>query len=245
MGVVSAALFISLYLWPIWWVVLLGYLLFAIALFAVGPLASKEEERSALYALGGATAVANGLLMFVADQPYLQRAIIPLAIIMEAGIFAWFSAAGSSGSFERKSLRRFMVSCWSWDVFAILSALFAFDVFFLGAFGSLPLLLLGSGLCAWVCIQIWQFYYAVTAKQLTMWGVVVAVVMFELIWSIHLLPLDYMALGFLSAWIWYILQLFVRFHLSKKGIDWKKQLVFLGVNGVLFALFLIYFVRWV
>lgn len=245
MGIVSAALFISLYLWPMWWVLVLGVIIFGIALFAVAPLASKEEERTALYALGGATAIANILLMMVADQPYMQRAIIPLAVVMESGIFSWFSAAGASGSFERKSLRRFMVSCWSWNVFAVLAALFAFDVFFLGAFWSLPLLLIGSGVCAWVCIQIWQYYYAVKASQLTMWGVVVGVVMFELIWSIHLLPLDYMALGFLSAWIWYVLQLFVRFHLSGKGIDWKKQLVFLGANAVLFAFFLIYFVRWV
>ena len=92
MGIVSAALFISLYLWPMWWVLVLGVIIFGIALFAVAPLASKEEERTALYALGGATAIANILLMMVADQPYMQRAIIPLAVVMASGIFSWFSA---------------------------------------------------------------------------------------------------------------------------------------------------------
>jgi len=62
--------------------------------------------------------------------------------------------------------------------------------------------------------------------------------MVELAWAAQLLPFGYATVGALLTWIWYILQLLVRFHFSERGVDWKKQIPFLVGNIVLMILFL-------
>jgi hypothetical protein len=52
-------------------------------------------------------------------------------------------------------------------------------------------------------------------------------------------------LGFLFTWVWYIINLLIRFNLTAQGIIWKKQLFFLISNFILYFLFLFFFVRWI
>ena len=81
-------------------------------------------------------------------------------------------------------------------------------------------------------------------KKLAIWAIIFATAVFELMWVMIYLPFGYLALGLLTVWIWYLLQLFVRFHLTKEDIVWKQQISFLLVNLILY-IFVLYIIRWV
>ena len=82
-------------------------------------------------------------------------------------------------------------------------------------------------------------------KNFFLQALIMSLVMWEVMWVMHFLPLGYLSLGALVAWLWYLLQLFVRFHLSKQGVVWKKQIIFLLSNLVLYFSVLYFFVRWI
>ncbi len=88
-------------------------------------------------------------------------------------------------------------------------------------------------------------YFRVDRQSLLIWGWIVGLASIQLIWVIHMLPFAYGVLGLLATWVWYVMQLFVRFHLGERGILWRKQAIFLATNAVLFTAVLFFFVRWV
>ncbi len=90
----------------------------------------------------------------------------------------------------------------------------------------------------------WLEYGAQKNKTFWLWTGFWAILNLELIWAVELLPLGYLVSSLILIWCWYVLWLMVRFNLSKEGIDWRKQIWFLGINSVLFILFLFFIVRW-
>jgi hypothetical protein len=77
-------------------------------------------------------------------------------------------------------------------------------------------------------------------RNIFLWFILMA----ELLWVIQLLPMGYLVSGLILIWCWYILWLLVRFSMSPEGIDWKRQMWFLGINAVLFISFLTFAVKW-
>lgn len=61
---------------------------------------------------------------------------------------------------------------------------------------------------------------------------------------LFLWPVGYFISSFILTWFWYVIWLLFRFYLSKEGIHWNQQRIFIIANLILMILFLTSFVRW-
>ncbi len=143
----------------------------------------------------------------------------------------------------RKPFRRINMMLWVFVGYTFLTIIFAFHLFFPGIPFWLFLIFAAVGMST-ISFMIWRLYYDLEFKQSLIWLLLVGVVIVELVWVMNVLPFGYFVSGFLVTWIWYILQLLLRFHFSKRGIDWKKQTKFLIFNGVLFFVCM-FLIRWI
>lgn len=161
-------------------------------------------------------------------------------------LFLWqwsWMEVGHSTRFEFKTWRRLVMMVWVFNMYAWFTALFGLHLFY----PELPLIVLATvaGLfAAFGAETIWSFYFKENMRKHALWMTVLGLIILESMWTIALLPLGYLALGLFLTWIWYLGQLFIRFHLSKGGIIWKKQRRFLAANVMLFSSIL-YIVRWI
>ncbi|PJA89973.1 MAG: hypothetical protein CO137_01420 [Candidatus Magasanikbacteria bacterium CG_4_9_14_3_um_filter_32_9] len=144
---------------------------------------------------------------------------------------------------SQKTLRRVMVMAWVFNAYSFLALAFALNMFFpnipFWAINIIVGLVFGA-----ISSIIWYLYYPIHPKYLLLWALIMVLIIIELVWVFHLLPFGFFVSAFFISWIWYIVQLFIRFHLSSQGIVWKNQIVFLSINGVLF-LILLFLTRWV
>ncbi len=156
-------------------------------------------------------------------------------------LFGWsaidMKAAG------HKPFRRMKMMLWVFDVYAMVTTFFALGVFF----PEVPVwvfhLTTGIVLSA-VSYMIWRMYYEAGIRELALWLLIVAIIMIECTWAMDLLPFGYLVSGLLVTWVWYILQLLLRFHIGPLDVVWRKQRWFLATNAVLFAATM-YLARWV
>lgn len=204
--------------------------------------------------------------IFVVEQASLRNYLMMFIAALIGLLYGWGTRYEHDVVYTAKPFRRYIMMLWVFNVYALATFIFALKFFFpTGMFqlfwlkthvpliaGLIPqglsfvvLIVLAGIFTGVISVIIWKMYYMAELKSFLIWGALVSLVTMELMWMIHLLPFDYAVLGFLLTWIWYVVQLFVRFHFSKKGINWKTQKHFLIINGLLFALFLIFFVRWV
>ena len=137
-----------------------------------------------------------------------------------------------------------MMLLWVFDAYAISTTLFAVSLFF-PEVSFWVLVILSGVVYAYISFMIWRMYFNLKFKKNWLWLSIVTLFMIELVWVMHLLPYGYLASGLLVTWVWYMLQLFIRFHFGPKGVVWKKQTLFLISNVVLYCLILLFFVRWV
>lgn len=105
-------------------------------------------------------------------------------------------------------------------------------------------LVLAASLATFVAAWWWWEYSIPFSKRFWTRVLLWFILMLELLWVLQILPLGYLASGLALIWCWYILWLLVRFNLTPEGIIWKRQYLFLGINAVLFASFLLFVVRW-
>ncbi|MFZ2189866.1 MAG: hypothetical protein WA057_01200 [Candidatus Magasanikiibacteriota bacterium] len=189
-----------------------------------------------------------------------QLSIVGLLLLVEWPILNWILLALGTGfmmlffikshlqdiqlSYEQKPIRRMKMMLWVFDMYVFFTLIFAFDLFF----PNLPFWLwmtLSGVVSALISVMIWKMYFAVEYKKILLWAVLMAFLVLEVVWVINLLPMGYLVLGTLITWLWFLFQLFVRFHLAPQGIDWKRQTWFLLSNIILFFIFLSYIVRWI
>ncbi|EKD67276.1 MAG: hypothetical protein ACD_48C00502G0007 [uncultured bacterium] len=143
----------------------------------------------------------------------------------------------------KKAFRRIRVMVWVFVAASLLISAYAVSFFFVQV--PLVALFLFAGASTALCsYAIWRMYYQVPFGRFTIWLLIIAVMTMELFWVIHLLPFGYMVLGFLVTWLWYMLLLLIRFHISAEGIRWKPQRKFLIANAILFVLVL-FVIRWI
>lgn len=184
-----------------------------------------------------------GLLSLI-EWRTLLWILVGLGGITVYGLFRMMAIEGTLIHIQQKSLRRLMMLLWVFDAYAIVTAFFALGLFF----PNVPfwlLVILSGVLFSYISYMIWSMYYELPLRGMVIWQAIIALTMIELVWVVHLLPFGYLVAGFLVTWVWYIIQLFIRFHLSSRGVVWKKQIGFLVTNAILYALTLIFFVRWV
>lgn len=146
---------------------------------------------------------------------------------------------------EQKPWRRIMMMLWVFDSYTIATALFAFGLFFTRM--PLPILALAAAfIYGFATLRVWKLYFfSGPPREFILWILAISFIMLEVFWVMRFLPLGHLALGFIATWLWYLIQLLARFHLTEQGIVWKKQAWFLGVNAVLFIAVLVFVVRWI
>jgi len=192
------------------------------------------------------TALALSGMISLIELPLLRRGLVFFGTALFAALFAALIAP-SEGAIHiaQKPVRRFIMLIWVFDAYAIGTTAFALSVFF----PNVPFWLIAfisAVILAYIAFEIWSLYYKFQTKSsVAMWFSILAFAMFELMFVVDLLPFGYLVAGLLTAWIWYLLQLFVRFHFGPTGVIWKKQWRFLLGNALLFSLTLLFLVRWV
>jgi len=137
---------------------------------------------------------------------------------------------------------------WVFNAYALFSCLFAIGVLFQSEWPrglDFVLVPLGGIIAGIVAGEIWKMYVIGEAKIFLFWRVVVGLFMAEIFWSIRLLPFGYMVSGVILTWLWYMLQMLIRFHFQTPGIVWKKQLPFLITSGAIFLFLALFYIRWI
>lgn len=183
-------------------------------------------------------------LIILVEWNFLRWLLLVLAVAFIFLLFAKLNQGDNKLMFEQKPVRRMKMMLLVFNAYAVLTVGYAISMFFQN-FSFIIIAFLEALILALVSLLIWRQYFAVPVKALALWALIVGLVVFELVFVFQLLPFGYLALGALLAWLWFLLQLLVRFHLSPQGIIWKKQTTFLLTNLSLFILTLVLLVRWI
>lgn len=188
--------------------------------------------------------VAVTVLLIILEDNLWRYSLIGLAGLMMGWLFVQAGRRVSGLSYEERPYRRVRMMLWVFVAYAILTLIYALNSFF-PTMPFWPISLIGSAVAALISLLIWRMYFAVSWQSLFLWAIVIGLGVWEIIWVQHFLPFGYLVLGALTVWIWYVIQLLVRFHLGQHGIIWRKQISFLVANLVLYTLLLWLFVRWI
>jgi len=184
------------------------------------------------------------VLMLLVENGFFHYVFIffPLLVFF---FIAYWSRPQISHSIhvKEKPLRRMMMMLYVFNTYAFFIGAYALHIYFPN-FSFVLISLVSSAYSAFAAFMIWSLYFKSEFKKLLIWAIIFATIVFEIMWVMIYLPFAYLALGLLTVWIWYILQLFVRFHLTKEDIVWRQQIGFLSVNLILYILVL-FIIRWV
>ena len=113
----------------------------------------------------------------------------------------------------------YQISDWLWYVLAVLVA---------------------TAIAGWW----WWEYNLKYSSRFLLSLIVFFILIFELVWIVAKLPFGHLVGGLVLVWGWYLAWLLMRFNLTDEGIKWKKQTKFLGINLLLFLIFLLFVARW-
>lgn len=170
-----------------------------------------------------------------------------------AAVFALFPAIGfwllpsteTDFDFSFKPYRRWNLSLSLLGLAGLWSAIAAVPIYQL--FDTIPSWIWGivGALIAGFTAGGWWLEYGIKRdRNFYLWTGVFTALIWEIGWVFAYLPLGPFVLGLMVAWLWYVLWLLARFHLSDSGLNWTKQKWFLIFNGVLFFATIFLLARW-
>lgn len=179
------------------------------------------------------------LSLFVIVEWYSAHSVVvALAVAAAAVVTLWSRRVSAPLVFVReKPLRRAVTIFLTLAVFAY-SALFHTILIFFSSFA--PPLLIHFLLSVSVTIGtylLWTLYYESTLREFFIPLSVVCLLMFETSLVAALGSAGYLVRGFGIALLWYVIQLFIRFHFGNRDIIWARQRVFLLGTGFVFVVF--------
>jgi len=176
----------------------------------------------------------------------LSKQVITLLLIIGPSFsFYLLPDKNSVLSYISKPYRRWLLIltvAGMMGIFSSVGAVFIFKVSFIPKF---VWILFTSVITSVMSIFWWQNYGLKLNKKMVSWGLVMFLIIFELSWVLSITPIGFLIFGLILVWLWYLLWLMVRFHLSHEGIIWKKQIPFLLTNLGLFLIFIIFVVQWI
>ena len=240
-GVISAAALFVMCRFPepviflstvfVWWLLIIGAYWFF----------SFEKKHLFLHL---ATSITFVSLMSLVEWQPLVVLLIVLAIPLFGFVWHWVAEKSRhQTSLSYKSWRRVIMMLWVLNMYGWMTGLFSLLIFFQNI-SRVLVSILGACFAAAVAAMVWHVYFEAEIKTFGFWMAIVALLVFEIIWVLYYLPLGYFTLGFVATWLWYLIHLFIRFRLTRGGIIWEKQRLFLGINVCLFT-FILYIARWV
>ncbi|MCF6276303.1 MAG: hypothetical protein L3J07_00485 [Candidatus Magasanikbacteria bacterium] len=244
MGIWSSLSMYAIQVYPNVWFVLFVFIVWNTILIFVYKQIRKNIENSFHYSfLSITTFFASFSFISLMEVDSIRLFLVFFIGFVMFILTHAFTSKKVFSTVSQKSLRRVMVMIWVFNAYSFLALSFALSMFFPGLpFWAITIfigLVFGG-----ISTIVWYLYYPIHPKHLILWALIIVLLIIELVWVFHLLPFGFFVSAFFVSWIWYIIQLLVRFHLSAQGVLWNKQVVFLSVNGVLF-LILLFITRWV
>lgn len=158
----------------------------------------------------------------------------------------WWPTIGrqNPAQFMQKPWRRIIMVIWVFFVYGWLAALNAILLFYPDVPAPVIALIEGA-VAAFATFLILRLYNpGKKIKECALGVGSTALMVGELSLVISFLPFGYLTSGLIITWIWYGLQLFLRFQVSPEGIIWRKQIWFLAGNAVL-LLATLYYTQWI
>lgn len=178
------------------------------------------------------------VLYLIADHVIQQRLILFCTALVMFYLYGVVRDHKDFTTHKMKSYRRLAMMLWVFVVYAVSSFFYALGVFFQDIpFWTIAMFL--AVLLATYMFFVWRMYITISLKENVFWFVIIALFLFEIIWVFKLFPFAHTTLGFFVAWSWYIIQLFLRFHFTSQGLEWKKQRGFMLTNLLIFVMILL------
>jgi hypothetical protein len=226
------------------WMVLVSLAVWGATIFLLFRHRLGESAIRWNVALLGCSYIGALLLLSLTEWETVTRSILIIASVSIGSLVSIIDADEEDTQvYIRKACRRILVMGWVFVCASLLVASHAMSVFFPGIPVWVLFLFVGAYTSA-IAYAVWRMYYPLPIRRFSVWILIMAVMSMEFFWVLYVLPFGYIVLGFLSTWIWYLLVLLIRFHMSSEGIRWKKQRKFLVGNSILFIIIL-FLVRWI
>jgi len=232
---------------PLSWILIPGFLVWS-ALVVFFSFRARKKHTPATWrtrVLLFATAGSFFSLILLVESGLLVSLLGIAAAFCMYTVFFWHEESTDSFIlYEYKSFRRYIATLWTFHAYAFMSGLFALSLFF----PSIPfwlISLIAGVILAGIAVLVWQLYIREPIQRFVLWFVILALATGELFFVTKAFPVGYLVAGLIVTWVWYVLQLLLRFHFSPQGILWKKQRWFLASNAALFALFFLFVFRWI
>lgn len=223
-------------------------ILFLVTLLLLFLLLNTEKRKEHTLSLTLTTGVSMLLMLSIIDDSIIRWIFVSISALLLAVLFSAKENDEIKLEYARKPFRRFVMMVWVFDIFALFSFLFAIGVLFQSespVWLEVFLIPIAGIIAGFIAGEIWKMYIVAENKAFLLFRILVALFMAEFFWSLRLLPFGYMVSSLPITWVWYILQILIRFHFQKQGIVWKKQIPFLAVSSFIFLILGVFFVRWI
>ena len=187
--------------------------------------------------------VVISLLIFIEWK--LSWYLLSLIFVFFSSVSFWLLPVGEDKLLIfSKPYRRWLFLMDAFGLAGFWSGIYAFLSFQLIPHNLFWLMsLAGAGVTTLISAWWWRAYGLEYTNRFWLSLIACFVLTFELAAVVWTWPLGYLANGIIIIWFWYNWWLIIRFNLTKEGIDWKKQRLFLGFNFSLLIIFL-FLVRW-
>ena len=228
-----------------WWQFALLLVVWITALIVVA-LNLKDELEKKFINLPLLISTVLGLagLALVVEWQVVRYVLLFASGILLGALFSKAVAGQTGLSHELKPLRRMVMMLWVFNLYAFSVSVFALGIFLNPVPVWLSSLVLAV-IYGFISVEIWKLYFAIPGRRFALWTLVISLIFWEIIYIFSLLPLGYFISSLLIVWLWYLTHLLVRFHMGVQGIVWRKQIMFLIINLVLFFAVLLLFARWI
>lgn len=219
-----------------WWALVPTYIILGAILYFV---VSHAGVRHFFWWLYGFTELGLLFAFIVVEWPSSLVIITVLGVLSAVAIMLWSRRVAAPIVFVReKPLRRAVSSALALAVFGFCAFVQARMVFFPSTFTTAISPFIQAGVASLASFLLWSLYFQARLKDYFAPLLVVGVLIGEASLIIGLSSIGYLAGALIVTWLWYVLQLLMRFHFGNRDIIWFRQRRFLVINAILFIVFL-------
>ncbi len=237
LAVLTAGFYNSIVLFKLQWMVLVPTVIVigAIIYFVV----SHAGVRHFFWWLYTFTQLGLLSLFLVVEWPSALVLIAVLGVLSAVVIMLWSRRVSAPIVFVReKPLRRAVSAALTLALFGFCAFMQARSVFFPSTITSIISTFFQAGVAVIASFLLWSLYFQARVRDYFAPLVVVGCLIGQATLIIGLSSIGYLAGSLIISWLWYVLQLLMRFHFGNRDIIWFRQRKFLLTNAILFVLFL-------